>query len=89
MDFFDKSKKRSRHIKKINDKLIRVDARAPIEEVNKFLNLGIEEKRFETLAGFIEHKLHRIPKKGEKKEGKIPKFWDGKTAQRIIKTLTD
>lgn len=65
-DIFDKSKRRSVYIKKVSDKLIRVDARASVEEVNKILHLGLKEKPFDTVAGFVEHKLQRIPKKGEK-----------------------
>tara|TARA_Y100000310_G_scaffold340478_1_gene436398 strand:- start:1855 stop:3090 length:1236 start_codon:yes stop_codon:yes gene_type:complete len=65
-EIFDKSKKSSVYIKKINKKITKVDAKAPVDAVNKHLKLGIKEKKFDTLAGFIEHKLQRIPKKGEK-----------------------
>jgi len=65
-DIFDKSKRKSVYIKKVNDKLIRIDAKASVEEINKMLHLGLKEKNFCTIAGFIEHKLQRIPKKGEK-----------------------
>jgi len=34
-------------------------------------------------------KAYKHFKNGEKKEGRIPKFWDGKTARRIIKILSD
>jgi Mg2+/Co2+ transporter CorB len=30
------------------------------------LHLGLKEFHFDTIAGFIEHKLERIPKQGEK-----------------------
>ncbi len=65
-DIFDKSKRKSVHIKKVNDKLIRVDAKVSVEEINKLLHLGLKGEQFHTLAGFIEHKLEKIPKKGEK-----------------------
>ncbi|MBD3354760.1 DUF21 domain-containing protein [Candidatus Woesearchaeota archaeon] len=65
-DIFDKSRRKSIYIKKVDKKLIDVDARASIEEINNALHLGLEEEKFNTLAGFIEHKLKRIPKKGEK-----------------------
>jgi len=65
-EIFDKSKRDSVFIKKINQKITKVDAKTPIQEVNKKLRLGIQEKRFDTIAGFIEHKLQKIPKKGEK-----------------------
>jgi CBS domain containing-hemolysin-like protein len=66
-DIFDKSKRKSVFIKKINDKLIRVDGRAPINDLNKILNLELEEgDDFDTIAGFIVDKLEKIPEKGEK-----------------------
>lgn len=65
-DIFDKSKRNSVYIKKVDEKLIRVDAKASVEEINKVLHLGLKAGHFETLAGFVEHKLQRIPKKGEK-----------------------
>ena len=65
-NIFDKSKRKNVYIKRINDKLIRVDAKASVEEINEILHLGLKEGRFDTIAGFIEHKLQRIPKKGEK-----------------------
>jgi len=63
-DIFDKSKRENIHIKKVNPNIIRVDATASIEEINKALHLGLKGEHFDTIAGFIEHKLKRIPKKG-------------------------
>lgn len=65
-DIFDKSNRDSLHIKKVDGKYIRVDAKASVEEVNKVLALGLEEEKFNTIAGFIENKLQKIPKKGDK-----------------------
>ena len=65
-DIFDKSRRGSIYIKKVSDKLIRVDAKASIEEINKNLHLGLKEERFDTIAGFIIRKLGKIPRKGEK-----------------------
>jgi putative hemolysin len=65
-EIFDKSKKGNVYIKKINKKITKVNAKAPVDAVNKHLKLGIKEKKFDTIAGFIEHKLQRIPKQGEK-----------------------
>jgi len=56
------------YIKPISEKMIRADAKLTIEEAKKLLGIGIREKHFNTLAGFIEHKLGRIPKPGEKIE---------------------
>lgn len=65
-DIFDKSRRESVHIKRVSDRLIRVDAKVSIEEINEVLHLGLEEGHFNTLAGFIEHRLQRIPDEGEK-----------------------
>ncbi|MBR9705923.1 HlyC/CorC family transporter [Candidatus Pacearchaeota archaeon] len=64
-EIFDKSQRTSVFIKKVNEKITRVDAKAPVQEVNKILHLGIKEKKFDTLAGFVVNKLKRIPKRGE------------------------
>jgi len=64
-DIFNKSGRESVHIKKVSDRLIRVDAKASIEEINRVLHLGLRGKQFNTIAGFIEHKLQRIPEGGE------------------------
>lgn len=64
-DIFDKSDRSSVYIKKISEKLIRVDAKASVEEVNKVLHLSLKKEKFNTIAGFVEHYLQKIPKKGE------------------------
>lgn len=65
-DIFDKNRREKIYIKKVNKRLIRVDAKTSIEEINKILHLSLEKEHFETIAGFIEHHLKKIPKKGEK-----------------------
>jgi Mg2+/Co2+ transporter CorB len=65
-EIFDKSRRKSVYIKKVSDKLIRADAKASVEEINKILHLGLKGKDFNTIAGFVESRLQRIPKKGEK-----------------------
>jgi CBS domain containing-hemolysin-like protein len=71
-EIFDKSQRSSIFIKKINENSVQVDAKAPVQEINKILKLGIKESKFDTIAGFIEHKLQKIPKIGE--EIKLKKF---------------
>lgn len=91
-DIFDKSERESIYIKKVSDKLIRVDARATIEEINKKLHLGLKKEHFNTIAGFIEHRLQRIPKKGEKiKLKKVTIEVDKVTKQEIksVKIIKD
>lgn len=83
-DIFDKSHREHVYIKKVSDNLIRVDAKATIEEINKVLHLGLKEEHFDTIAGFIEHKLERLPRKGEKiKLKKVTIEIDEVTKQRI------
>ena len=91
-DIFDKSERESIYIKKVSDRLIRVDARATIEEINKKLHLGLKKEHFNTIAGFIEHRLQRIPKKGEKiKLKKVTIEVDKVTKQEIksVKIIKD
>jgi putative hemolysin len=64
-DIFDKSKRGSVYIKKVSSRVLSVDAKVSVEEINKVLHLSLEEGHFNTLAGFIEHKLKKIPKRGE------------------------
>ena len=64
-DIFDKSKRNRVFIKKVNKNLIKANARASVEMLNKELHLGIKEGNFNTLSGFILNKIGRIPKKGE------------------------
>ncbi len=65
-EIFDKSKRSSVNIEKVDDKSIRAKAETSVEEINRALDLNLEEKKFNTIAGFVTHKLQRIPKKGEK-----------------------
>lgn len=65
-EIFDKSKRGSVYIRKINADLIRADARASVEEIGKVLHLSFDGKRMGTIAGFIIRKLERIPRKGER-----------------------
>ncbi len=65
-EIFDKSKRSSVNIQKVNDKLIKAKAETSVEEINRALNLNLEEKKFNTIAGFIINKVQRIPREGEK-----------------------
>jgi len=65
-DIFDKSRRESILIKKTGNNLAKVDAKASVEEVNKILNLELKPGNFNTIAGFIENYIGKIPKKGEK-----------------------
>jgi len=87
-EIFDKSNKNSVLMKKVSDKTIRVDAKASIEEVNRRLKLGLKSEHFNTIAGFIEHKLQKIPRKGEQiklKNGSIIEI--DKVTDQTIKSV--
>ncbi len=86
-DIFDKSKRNSVYIKKVNKDLLRVDAKITVEEVNKFLHLGIREGHFNTLAGFIENHFKRIPEKGEKIKLRKVSIIVHKTTKKGIETV--
>lgn len=64
-EIFDKSKIKSVYVRKLNENTLRVDAKAPIKELDKFVHLDTKEGYYDTVGGFIQHKLKRIPQKGE------------------------
>lgn len=87
-DIFDKSHHRSQvHIRQVSSTLAEVDAKASFEEVNKELHLGLKETQFSTIAGFVEHKLQKIPKKGERVELKNVVIEVGEVVERGIKSV--
>lgn len=64
-DIFDKSQRESVYVDRVNRKITIVDASIPFHEANRTLKLELPHGNFNTLAGFIQHKLERMPKKGE------------------------
>jgi CBS domain containing-hemolysin-like protein len=65
-DVFDKSKRRSSYLTKVNEKLFKSKAKIPLEELNRIFDIKIIAEDANTLGGYIQEKLERIPKKGEK-----------------------
>jgi putative hemolysin len=49
----------------IDDYTFQIDGGMRVDEVNEEMGLGLAEGDYETVAGFILHLLHRIPKQGE------------------------
>lgn len=85
-DIFDKSLRREVYIKPVDEKVIRADAKITVEQIEKTFGIGLKEKHFNTIAGFIEHKLGRIPEKGEKIDlGKVRIIIEKATKQKIEK----
>ncbi len=64
-DIFDRRDRKSIYIKRISNSRAIIDARASLDEVNDVLHLGLRDSHFNTLAGLIQHKLGKIPQKGD------------------------
>ncbi|MBT3188805.1 MAG: HlyC/CorC family transporter [Anaerolineae bacterium] len=58
-------------IQKRSDGSVVIDGLALIEEVNKELNLSLQDRNYDTIAGFVMGELNRIPEEGDtvKKDG--------------------
>ncbi len=65
-DVFDKSRRRSEYLTKISEGIFRTKAKITLEELNKILKVKLDSETSNTLGGFIQDKLERIPRKGEK-----------------------
>jgi len=86
-DIFDKSKTKNLYLKKLNENIVRVDAKVPIDELNKVLKLGIRGEQYNTLAGYIEHRLQRIPRQGERIKLKNAIIEVGEVTNQRIKNV--
>jgi len=85
-EIFDKSQRKNHYIKKPEKNVFLVDGRTDVEHIEKTIGIKIDEEHFNTIAGFVEHKLGRIPKKGEKIDlGKIMIIIEKANKQRIEK----
>ncbi len=86
-DIFDKSKKPSIYIKRISPSELLVDARVTVETLDDYMDLGLPEKEFDTIAGLIQKRTGEIPKKGEviflKKVKIIIEDSDEKTIRKV------
>ena len=86
-EIFDKKKKASVYIKKVSDKSVIIDGRALIDEVNSVLHLNLPKERFNTIAGFVENKLEKIPKKGDKIKIKRAMFIVDKATKQTVQKV--
>ena len=87
-DIYDEYDKEEKEFEKIDENTYIIVGSMPIYDVNKLLNANIPEGDYDTLSGFLQEKLGRIPEEEEKpiietKEVtyKIEKYED----KRIIK----
>ena len=51
-----------------NDQEFSIKALTPIEDFNEYFSAELNDEEFDTIGGFIVHKLEHLPKKGEKVE---------------------
>ncbi len=65
-EIYDETDAKETLIKSVADKSFEVEGKTEIDDINKILKLDLHEEHFNTIAGYIIHKLGRIPGKGEK-----------------------
>ena len=65
-DIFDEYDKVEEEYKKIDENTYIINASMPIYDVNKLLGDEIPEGDYDTLSGYLQEKLGRIPKDDEK-----------------------
>jgi CBS domain containing-hemolysin-like protein len=64
-DIFDKSKVKGLDFDP-EKKVVVIDAKTPIDDVNRGLKLGIRGDYFNTIGGYMVDKLGRVPREGER-----------------------
>lgn len=65
-EIYDEYDKETDKFKKIDNNTFLIDASVALYDVEKFLDIDIEEDDVDTLGGYLIKKLDRIPKDGEK-----------------------
>ena len=65
-DIYDEYDKEEKEYEKIDENTYLLSGSLPIYDVNKILNAEIQEGDYDTIAGFLQEKLGRIPEEKEK-----------------------
>ena len=65
-DIYDEYDKEEKEFEKIDENTYIIVGSMPIYDVNKLLNANIPEGDYDTLSGFLQEKLGRIPEEEEK-----------------------
>ena len=65
-DIYDEYDKEEKEFEKIDENTYIIVGSMPIYDVNKLLNANIPEGYYDTLSGFLQEKLGRIPEEEEK-----------------------
>jgi len=62
----DESEEEAPQVETIDERTTQIDAQLRVEEVNEQLGIQLPEREdYQTIAGYILHTLHRIPKEGD------------------------
>jgi CBS domain containing-hemolysin-like protein len=86
-DIFDKSKKPHVYIKSIGSGEFLVDGRTPISVLEEYVDLSIEDRGFDTVAGLILKHAGRIPAKGEALKIRNVRFTIEDASPRTVKKV--
>ncbi|MCK4714715.1 MAG: CBS domain-containing protein, partial [Candidatus Aenigmarchaeota archaeon] len=86
-DIFDKSKKPHAYIKSIGSGEFLVDGRTPISVLEEHVDLIIEDRGFDTVAGLILKHAGRIPAKGETLKIRNVRFTIEDASPRTVKRV--
>ena len=65
-DIYDEYDKEEKEYEKIDENTYILSGSLPIYDVNKLLNAGIPEGDYDTISGFLQEELKRIPEDEEK-----------------------
>ena len=86
-DIFDKSKKPHAYIKSLGSGEFLVDGRTPISVLEEHVDLSIEDRGFDTVAGLILKHAGRIPAKGETLKIRNVRFTIEDASPRTVKRV--
>ncbi len=88
-EIYDETDIPEKFIKIINNKVSKVDGKTDLDEVNKILNLNLEENEdYETISGYILYKIGKVPTEGEEFYIENMKFKIEKMEGNRIKAVT-
>lgn len=85
-DISDEYDLRSEPIRRLDARTAVVDARTHVEDVNSALGIGVPEGPYDTLGGFVFHRLGRLGREGESvRDGDIEVVVDKVVNRRIVR----
>ena len=88
-EIYDETDIPEKFIEIINNKVSKVDGKTDMDEVNKILNLNLEENEdYETISGYILYKIGKVPTEGEEFYIENMKFKIEKMEGNRIKAVT-